>query len=65
MCLFAAGIFCNQYFWNIALTKIGLKPLMVSKALYEPLLSAFIATYHFETESKCAGVTLLHLLKPY
>ena len=33
MCLFAAGIFCNQYFWKIALAKIGFKPLMVSKAL--------------------------------
>lgn len=28
MCLFAAGIFCNQYFWKIALAKIGFKPLM-------------------------------------
>ena len=33
MCLFAAGIFCNQSFWKIALAKIGFKPLMVSKAL--------------------------------
>ncbi|XP_068755171.1 protein C-mannosyl-transferase DPY19L3-like isoform X2 [Montipora capricornis] len=28
MCLFAAGIFCNQYFWNTALSKIGFKPLL-------------------------------------
>ena len=30
MCLFAAGMFCNQHFWKTALTKIGLKPIYVS-----------------------------------
>lgn len=28
MCLFAAGMFCNQHFWKTALTKIGLKPVL-------------------------------------
>ena len=34
MCLFAAGIFCNQYFWKTALTKIGLKEIWVSRSLF-------------------------------
>lgn len=30
MCLFAAGVFCNQHFWKTVLTKIGLKEIFVS-----------------------------------
>lgn len=30
MCLFAAGIFCNQSFWKAVLNKIGIKQIYVS-----------------------------------
>lgn len=30
MCLFAAGIFCNQAFWKAALNKVGIKQIYVS-----------------------------------
>ena len=34
MCLFAAGIFCNQHFWKTMLMKIGLKEICVSHLLH-------------------------------
>lgn len=30
MCLFAAGVFCNQSFWKAVLNKIGIKQIYVS-----------------------------------
>jgi len=30
MCLFAAGVFCNQSFWKALLNKIGIKQIYVS-----------------------------------
>ena len=30
MCLFAAGLFCNQSFWKAVLNKIGIKHIYVS-----------------------------------
>lgn len=30
MCLFAAGVFCNQSFWKAVLNKIGIKKIFVS-----------------------------------
>lgn len=30
MCLFAAGVFCNQSFWKAVLNKIGIKHIYVS-----------------------------------